>query len=277
MRKIMLLTITIAAMYIIGCGGATVLDAPAMTGVVMDDNSVTVMWEADTSIEDHADFSGYNVYVHTDSAALMVEDGEDLDKDNATPITDNSYEVTGLDQDTVYYFQVRTVNIDDAVGDYNETTPYMQGSPRPEFTVMLKLELSGANQNEDSCAIRFETAEVLSESLDVFPNADVFFERFSDTLQVNSASRRTATGFTPRTTLMYNYGQEEFDDFYEFDESDIDKDHQVFVIGDLIVFQTEEGNYVKLHVDDYDDVNATIDIIYAYQNIADYPYFSPGH
>lgn len=275
MKRLLLGGVALAAMFIIGCGGAALIDGPAITGVVMSEDAVTVNWAADTAIENHEDFNGYNVYVATDSSSLLVEDGENLDKFNANLITGNSFLVSNLDQDTVYYFQVRTVNTDDKVGAYNTETPFVQGSPRPEFTVMLKLELSTPQQSEDSCAIRFETGEVLSESLNVFPNADVFFERYSDTLQANSASRRTATGFTPRTTLMHNYGQNEFDDFSEFDESDINRDHEPFVVGDLLVFQTEEGNYVKLHVDAYDSLAATIDIIYAYQNIPDYPFFSP--
>jgi hypothetical protein len=275
MKKLLLGSIAIAAMFIIGCGGAAVLEAPEITKVVMEETSVTVTWVEDTTVTALEDFSGYNVYVYTDSTALLVEDGEDLNKDNADVITGNSYEATGLSQDTIYYIQVRTVNTDDKVGSYNATVPFVEASPRPEFTVQMQLELSNADSNEVNCGLRFETATVSDESLNVFPGADVFFERFSDTLQVNSASRRTATGFTPRTTLMHNYGQIEFDDLSEVNTNDIDVDHEIFIVGDLIVFKTEEDNYVKLHVDAYDSTLATVDVTYAYQNIANYPHFSP--
>lgn len=275
MKRLLLVSIVIAAMFIIGCGGAEVFDAPEITGVIMDETSVTVSWEADTATESHTDFQGYNVYVSTDSAELLVEDGEDLNKDNADAITEDFYEIVGLSQDTVYYIQVRTVNTDDVVGGYNANVPFVEASPRPEFTVTVTLELSSADSNEVNCGLRFETATVTDESLHVFPGADVFFERFSDTLQVNSASRRTATGFTPRTTLMHNYGQLGFDELCEVDPLDIDVDHEPFITGDLIVFKTEEGNFVKLHVDAYDDVNATVDVTYAYQNLIEYPHFSP--
>lgn len=275
MKKALLGLAAMVAMLINGCGGADVFDAPEITGVAMDSTSVAVTWAPDTTVENNADFSGYNVYVYTDSSELLVEDGEDLNKDNAIVITASTYTIAGLSQDTVYYIQVRTLNIDDKVGTYNVNVPFVEASPRPEFTVTVTLELDSADSNEVNCGLRFETGEVLDESLYVFPGADVFFERFSDTLQVNSASRRTATGFTPRTTLMHNYGQMNFDDLYEIDPSDISIDHEPFVLGDLLAFKTEEGNYVKLHVDAYDILAATIDVSYAYQNIADYPHFSP--
>lgn len=279
MKKLLLGLFAILAMSIVGCGGGELLDAPEITMVVMDSTSITVMWEADTTIENAADFAGYNVYVSTDSASLVVEDGEDLNMHNASTITDNSYTITGLTVDSVYFIQVRTVNTEDKVGGYHDAKPVVKASPRPEFTVTLTLELAPGNANEPDCALRFETGAVLPESAGVFPGADVFFERFvqatEETLQVNSASRRTAPNFTPRTTLMFNYGIAHIDSVYTFDTGAVTEDHVPFVLGDLVIFMTEEHNYVKLHIDAYDQANATIQVTYAYQDNPDLPVFAP--
>jgi len=274
MKRVLYLTISTVILLVIGCGGAAeLIKAPQISAVIMDSTSLIVMWEEDTTIEHNVDFQGYNIYVSTDSVILMVEDGEDLNKHNAAAITDLSYEITDLNQDSIYYVQVRVVNTENKVGSYNDSLPFIDGSPRPEFTLTVSFEQSSADSNEANCGLRFETAAVTNESLHVFPGADIFFARRSDTLKVCSASTRTAAGFTPRNTSMHNYEQIEFDSLYAANPNDNYLDQWQFVVGDLIVFETEEGNYVKLYVNDYDSVAATIDIRYAYQNILDYPKF----
>lgn len=277
MKRIMFGLVALVAMIaLVGCGGEKEkLAAPEIVATVMDTNAVTVVWKEDTTVTNHPDFSGYNVYVYTDSTPLLSEDGEDLNAHNTNVITTNSYTATNLSKDSIYYIQVRTVNTDDKVGSYNTAVKFVKASPRPEFTVTVKLELYPGDSNEVDCGLRFETGAVTSESLNVFPGADVFFERFADTLQVNSASRRTASGFSPRTTLMKNFGQKDLDSLYQVTPSEISKDHEPFVVGDLIVFRTQENNYVKLHIDAYDSTAATVDVTYAYQNKSDFPYFSP--
>lgn len=272
MKKIMFGLIAVAAIIVVNCGGeAEKLAAPEIVATIMNDGSVTVVWAEDTTVTQHTDFSGYNVYVYTDSTPLLVSDGENLNAHNTNAITTNSYTATGLSNDSVYYIQVRTVNTDNKVGSYNTTVPFVTASPRPEFTVTVTLELSQQNQNEQNCALRFETGAVLSESLNTFPGADVFFERFADTLQVNSASRRP----NGRTTLMKSLGQADFDSVSYVDPTTLNNDHVAFVVGDLIAFKTEEGNFVKLHIDAYDATAATVDVTYAYQNRTDFPYFVP--
>ena len=80
MKKILSVSIMAAAVFIIGCASAALLNAPAITSIVIHEASVTITWEADASIENLADFGGYNVYVSADSSELLVEDAEDLDK-----------------------------------------------------------------------------------------------------------------------------------------------------------------------------------------------------
>ncbi|HEX7320246.1 MAG TPA: fibronectin type III domain-containing protein [bacterium] len=261
----------IAVALIAGCGGAELLNAPEINTVIMGETSVTVVWTVDTTIENSTDFNGYNVYVATDSTTLLVESAEDLSAFNATPITTNSYEITPLAQDSVYYIQVRTLNTDDKAGDYNATKPFVTASPRPEFTVTVTLELAPGNMNEPGCGLTFATGALVDETNDEFPGADVFFERFiqggEETLQVNSASRRP----NGRTTLMHSYGQMELDSLSELTPGDLIDDHVPFIVGDLIGFVTEEENYVKLHVDAYDSTGATVDVTYAYQDNAGVP------
>ena len=50
----------------------------------------------------------------------------------------------------------------------------------------------------------------------------------------------------------------------------------IFIQDDLIVLITEEGNYVKMHIDEVLRApDWTVTITYAYQNIANYPHFAP--
>ncbi len=275
MKKLILAGLTIALMFIIGCGGAALLQAPKITGVVADSNSVTLTWEADTTIENDTDFQGYNVYVSTDSTELLVSDGENLNKFNATVITGNTYTVTGLSKDTVYYFQVRTVNTDDKVGDYNTDVPYVQMSPRPGYVIgQLTMEISSADSNETGCALRFETGEVLDEVNGEFPNADVFADKVdADSAQLVTASARTngrSTLIAKLDTTVYSYDNWDFSG-YTFGNDD----RQVIRINDLLLCKTEEGNYVKVLIQDVDLTNNTVSLKFAYQNLADYPYLSP--
>jgi hypothetical protein len=46
--------------------------------------------------------------------------------------------------------------------------------------------------------------------------------------------------------------------------------------GDLVVAKTADDHYVKIHIDAIDRNGRTVTITYAYQNIADYPFFSKG-
>lgn len=72
---------------------------------------------------------------------------------------------------------------------------------------------------------------------------------------------------------MENMGQMDLDDVIEAPEI-IDELNVHVVEGDVIVLKTEEGNYVKMHIDEVSMApDWTITVTYAYQNIADYPYF----
>ena len=73
MKKLMLVSLLAAAMFIIGCGGAVELDAPEIDTVIMGDDYITITWIVDSAVEEDPDFSGYNVYAYTDSAELMVQ------------------------------------------------------------------------------------------------------------------------------------------------------------------------------------------------------------
>jgi hypothetical protein len=170
MKKILLGLLCLSVIFIIGCGGsAALIEAPLITDVAMGSTSVFVYWEYDTTIENHEDFQGYNVYVYTDSSELLVEDGEDLNKHNPAVIPPdydhiNYYGITDLSQDTVYYIQVRTINIDNKVGDYNDSVPFVKASPRPEFTVTLMAERWDISGVDDSCAVRFSDAIIMADS-----------------------------------------------------------------------------------------------------------------
>ena len=198
-----------------------------------------------------------------------------MNKINATVITSNTYTVTGLSKDTVYYFQVRTVNTDDKVGDYNADVPFVQMSPRPGYVIgQLMMEISGSDSNETGCALRFETGEVLDEVNNEFPNADIFADKIDpDSAQLVTASARTngrSTLIAKLDTTEYSYDDWDFSG-YTFGNDD----RQVVRVNDLLLCKTEEGNYVKVLIQDVDLPNNTISLKYAYQNLTNYPYLSP--
>ncbi len=277
MKKALLVLGAIVVMLINGCGGASLIDSPEISMVVMDETSVTITWDEDTMIEGHDDFQGYNVYFSVDSSELIVIDGEDLNKFNADAITDLFYEVTGLDQDTVYYFQVRTVNVDDAVGSYNTNVPFVEASPRPEFTAIVKFEI-GTGPDPD-CAIRFSDATLMADSEMADSLADMWIDAWDsptyDTVAAASPSHNTEYGTGANISMLLNLGQYGFDEIFEVTTEPADTTSVAIVEGDLVIIKTADEHYVKLHVDAVDKVALEVTITYAYQNIANYPHFSP--
>ncbi len=273
MKKALLLLFA-AMLFLISCGGAELVDSPRITMVIMHETSVTVTWEVDTTIEYHEDFQGYNIYVSSDSSELLIQNGENLNKINPEVVEENSYEVRNLSQDTVYYFQVRTVNTEDKVGDYNDDVPFVAASPRPEFTVTLRWEVD-AQTVDDSCAIRFSDAHITSDSAMADDDADMYIYYSGapdDTVTLASPSTHPWYLLNARRTLFVNMGQYGFVDIYEITSEPATVVARVNV-GDLVVAKTEDGNYVKIHIDAIDTNDNRVTITYAYQNIAGFPRF----
>lgn len=285
MKKILSVSIMAAALFIIGCASAALLNAPVITYVMMDSTSVEVRWARDTLIEGHEDGLGYNVYVYTDSTALLVEDGENLNKYNPEVIpfpihmlATVSYTIYGLSQDTIYYIQVRTVNIDEKVGGYNANVPFIMASPRPEYTATVTFEMNSPGV-DDSCAIRFSDATIMADSAMVSGNADMWVDYWGlipdDSVAFDSPSHSTEWGSGARVSKLLNLGQYDLDDITEVTTEPTITTYVPVNIGDLIIVKTADDNYVKVHVDTIDILNYKVTITYAYQNIADFPYFSP--
>jgi len=277
MKRTLLVLAALVAMFIIGCGGASIIESPEISMVVMHETMVTITWNEDTVIEGHADFAGYNVYVTTDSAELLVEDGENLNKFNADPITGLTYDITGLSQDTVYYFQVRTVNVDDKVGTYNAAVPFVEASPRPEFTAIVKFEL-GSGPDTD-CAIRFSDATLLSDEQMADSLADMWVDAWTspnyDTVAFDSPSHNSEYGTGANVSLLLNLGQYEFEDINGVTTEPTVNTYIPIIQGDLVILKTADEHYVKIHVDEVNRVDLEVTITYAYQNIENYPHFAP--
>jgi hypothetical protein len=279
MKKIFFGMLVIFAVSIIGCGGAALLDAPEITSIVFHEASVTITWHADSVIENDIDFNGYNIYVSTDSSDLLVEDAENLNKINATVITGNTYTTPNtLDQDSIYYIQVRTVNIDNKVGSYNADVPFVIASPRPEFTATVRFEMNTPGV-DDSCAIRFSDALIMADSAMASNDADMWVDVFpittEDTVAFDSPSHSAQWGTGARVSKFFNLGQYELDDITEVTTEPTITTYVPVNEGDLIIVKTADNHYVKVHVDTIDKTDNQVTITYAYQNIADFPYFSP--
>jgi hypothetical protein len=271
MKRTLLILEFVAAWFLINCNGAVLIQAPEMKIVIMDETSATVIWEMNSTIEDNPDFVGYNVYVYTDSIALLTENGEELNKFNSQPVRDTIFQANGLIQDSIYYIQVRTVNKDNKVGQYSSVTPFMQASPRPEFLVVMRLAVPGQNVN-DSCAIRLSDAMITTDSVMADSGTDIWVGAAGDTASVVSSHIHPLYGVGARMTRAYNRGPGDFDAFPE-----ATTEPELFDVdcstGDILFAKTEDGNYVKIYVESIDIQSGVINIRYAYQNIAEFPYF----
>ncbi len=268
MKRITLAFTFLALALVIGCNGAVRIDAPQMNAVIMGETSVIVFWEKNSAIENNSDFAGYNVYVYTDSSEFLIDDGEELNKWNSQLITDTTYQINGLVQDSIYYFQVRTVNKDGEVGGYNITTPFLKASPRPEFTVTMIIADPGQPVN-DSCAIKFSDATIMADSAMASGGADMWLFAINDTLWFQSPS---SYGLMTRTTYFINTGLGDFDTFSQV-TNEPDSLQVASNIDDIVVAKTEDGNYVKIYIEAIDLQNNSVTVLYAYQNIAAFPYF----
>ena len=271
MKRMLLILSLVAAWLVIACNGAVLLQAPEMKAVIMNETYVVMIWESNSAIEDDKDFLGYNVYVYTDSIALLTENGEDLNKFNSQPVQDTMFQANGLLQDSIYYIQVRTVNKDNKVGHYNNITPFMQASPRPEFTVVMRLGVVGQNVN-DSCAIRLSDALIMADSAMADSGADTWFKTSNDTVWLASPDHHPVHGVGARHTLLTNIGSADFDEISGV-TTEPDLVEADCGAGDIIVAKTEDGNYVKIFIESVDIQSGVASILYAYQNIVDFPYF----
>ncbi len=269
MRIAVFTLICVLGLCIVGCGGAELIDAPEMTSVTMGTTSVTVFWRAETEIESHVDFQGYNVYVSPDSSELLVDDGEELNKYNVSVITDTMFEIRNLNTQHLYYIQVRTLNTDDKVGTYDVNVPFVTASPRPEFTTILNGEVNDPGV-DDSCAVRFFDAFVMADSAMTDSSADMWVDGVSS--QFTAPAHHTEFGGQARTTYFANLGQLDLEDITEI-STEPSEESVDFAIGDLIVAKTQDSNYVKIHVDGIDGICVTI--TYAYQDVADFPKLTP--
>jgi hypothetical protein len=252
-------------------GGAVTIEAPEMTAVIMDVAGVTVFWEKNSEIEGGSDFAGYNVYVYTDSAALLTGDGEELNKFNGRVIPDTMFEASGLSQDSIYYIQVRTVNIEDKVGGYNDTVPFLTASPRPEYIVTMYLVFDTGSAT-DSCVLRYRDALIVADSLMADSAADMWIRTSGDTVWVDSPTDHPLYGSGARQTMFSNIGPGDFDMVCGI-TGEPDMEESEVVVGEILIAKTEDGNYVKIIVEAIDTSNGTITFLYAYQNVVGYPYF----
>uniref|UniRef100_A0A7C4XLY4 Fibronectin type-III domain-containing protein n=1 Tax=candidate division WOR-3 bacterium TaxID=2052148 RepID=A0A7C4XLY4_UNCW3 len=280
MKRLMLGLIALGAIIIVGCGGeAERLAAPRITRVIMDHEAVEITWSPDSTVRNHGDFQGYYVFIATDSTDLLV-DAETADDSlspvNTTVLTDTTYTITGLADSLIYYIQVRTVNKDDKVGEYNANVPYVKASPRPEFTATVNFEIGqGPDQN---CAIRFSDATLMADSAMANGGADMWVDHFGtapdDTVAFDSPDHHQEYGTNARNTNFVNIGQYNLDEIYQV-PTEPTQNYVGVAEGDLVIAKTQDGNYVKIHVDTIDKTNKTVTITYAYQDNPNFPYFAP--
>jgi hypothetical protein len=259
-------------LIVLSCNGAVIIESPEMTDVFMGSNHLVIFWERNELIENSADFAGYNVYINTDSSALLVDDGEELNKFNSQLVQDTTFQANALLQDSVYFIQVRTVNTENKVGSYNSDTPFLMASPRPEFTVTMHIAAYG-QQDNDSSAVRFSDGFVMPDSTMADSGADMWVAALNDTVNLVSPHQHPLYGLlADRITRFTNTGTGAFDSI----STVIDEPAEISIqcmVGDIVIAKSEDGNYVKLYIDAIDLQDDVIVILYAYQNIPEVPRF----
>ncbi len=133
MKKVAIAGIAVLAMFIfIGgdCGGGEPLTAPEIFKAELTETTVKLTWHASIDAE-LEDFKEYVVYSFSDSTLYdLAGDNDSLADYEKAIATDTSATISGLTAGTVYYLQVRVRNMDDAVGDYSATKPYIACAPR---------------------------------------------------------------------------------------------------------------------------------------------------
>ncbi len=156
MKKIAIAGIAVFAMFLLtGCPSTPVLDeAPEIYKVELTEGTVKLYWHASLDAESE-DFKEYVVYAFDDSTLYdLAGDNDTLADYEETFTTDTSATLT-LAFDKIWYCQVRNRNLDDNVGDYNLTKPYVACSPRKGGTAV---KVYGQTVNANSqCGFIFKT------------------------------------------------------------------------------------------------------------------------
>jgi hypothetical protein len=102
--------------------------------------------------------------------------------------------------------------------------------------------------------------------------ADMWVKASGDTVWFVSPSGHPLYGAGARQTMFSNIGSGEFDTISGVTSEPASAQTEV-ISGEIVIAKNEDGNYVKLHVDTIDLQNDVIIILYAYQNIPEFPYF----
>jgi len=241
---------------------------PELARVEMGRRYVALFWYRSVDEGDDA-FVGYNVYSFPDSNLYDLAGNSDtLECYLVTegPIQDSFYVIPNLSQDSIYYLQVRSVGRWNTISDHPEWR-FVAASPRPEFTVTLEF-----NSGSDSrCALHFATGKSgrRSDLSEEWGDLWVEYDSLKDSIWFDSPDYGNQNC---RKTFFENKGRMNFNDLTEITQ-DPNKIRVPIRDGDLVVAKTEDGNYVKIHVDEITWSDTTVRLTYAYQNIQNFPHF----
>jgi len=124
----------------------------------------------------------------------------------------------------------------------------------------------------DSCAIRYRDALIIADSLMADSAADMWIRASGDTVWLESPTNHPLYGSGVRQTMFSNIGPADFDTISGV-TAEPDMEESEVAVGEMLIAKTEDGNYVKIYVEAIDTVNGTIALLYAYQNVVEFPYF----
>jgi len=180
MKKLTIAGIAVLAMFIFiggGCDGGVLLEAPEIWKVELTETTAKVFWHASIDAETE-DFKEYVVYAFGGADTLLYElsgDNDSLADYEKAFTTDTSAAPLTLTTGTVYYLQVRVRNVDDEVGDYSATKPYVACAPRKGGVgTQVYGQISTANSN---CGFKFSPGTVVDTTK--YAEMDWFLDIYS--------------------------------------------------------------------------------------------------
>lgn len=206
MKKVAIAGIAVLAMFVfIGgdCGGGEPLTAPEIFKAELTETTVKLTWHASVDAE-LEDFKEYVVYAFTDSTLYDLAGDNDSLADYEEAFTvDTSATISGLTAGTIYYLQVRVRNMDDGVGDYSATKPYIACAPRKGAVgTQVYGQRAGVISN---CGFKFSTGAVLDTAQ--WATMDWFLDVYSQSgtprwvAQITPPWAHDTTKTWPRTNM----------------------------------------------------------------------------
>jgi hypothetical protein len=102
--------------------------------------------------------------------------------------------------------------------------------------------------------------------------ADMWVKMTNDTMYIVSPDGHPTYGTGARNTFFVNIGPGDFPTTNAV-TTEPDQNTVVCSAMDIVVARSEDGNYVKVYIESIDIQNNMVTLLFAFQNIVEFPYF----